>query len=95
MPPEQEFTTLSVSLSRALKTWIEQRVATGGYGNVSDYIRELVRRDQKDVARDELEQKLLSALESGERIQVTPEYWEEKRRQLLERHGKKKRKKAQ
>ncbi|MDX2236972.1 MAG: type II toxin-antitoxin system ParD family antitoxin [Hyphomonadaceae bacterium] len=38
--------TMNVSLPEALKAWAEEQVAGGRYANVSDYIRDLIRRDQ-------------------------------------------------
>lgn len=47
-------TTLNISLPENMKTWINQRVKGGDYSNVSDYIRNLIRRDQEQVqARQE------------------------------------------
>jgi len=43
---------LNVSMPAALKSWIDSRVAEGRYSSVSDYVRDLVRRDQ-DNAPDE------------------------------------------
>jgi antitoxin ParD1/3/4 len=37
-----------------------------------------------------LEALLLEGLESGKPLEITPEYWEKKRRQLIERHDRKK-----
>lgn len=45
---------LNVSIPPALKTWIDGRVTEGRYSSASDYIRDLVRRDQ-DAAREETE----------------------------------------
>ncbi len=39
-------TSLSISLTRQLRDWIEQRVASGDYANASDYIGDLIRHDQ-------------------------------------------------
>ncbi|MFN0106107.1 MAG: hypothetical protein ACKV2U_28960 [Bryobacteraceae bacterium] len=41
-------------------------------------------------AAEQLESLLLEALNSGEPIEISPEYWENKRRELIERHGRKK-----
>ena len=46
------------------------------------------RADQERSAEDRLEALLLEGLESGEAIQVTPEYIEQKRLRLIERHAK-------
>lgn len=45
---------LNVTMPPALRKWIEFRVAEGRYANASDYVRDLVRRDQ-DAAQDETE----------------------------------------
>ena len=39
--------TMNVSLPDAMKEWVEGRVATGRYSNASDYVRDLIRRDQE------------------------------------------------
>lgn len=38
---------LNVSIPPQLKSWIEHRVAEGRYSSASDYVRDLVRRDQE------------------------------------------------
>jgi len=38
--------TMNVSLPDQMKEWVEEQVATGRYANASDYVRDLVRRDQ-------------------------------------------------
>jgi antitoxin ParD1/3/4 len=40
------------------------------------------------AAEDELETLALAGLNSGESIPVTREYWEQKRRRIIERHQK-------
>jgi antitoxin ParD1/3/4 len=42
---------LNISVPQALKAWIDARVAEGRFSSVSDYVRDLVRRDQ-DHARE-------------------------------------------
>jgi antitoxin ParD1/3/4 len=43
---------LNVSLPPALKSWIDHRVAQGRYSSASDYVRDLVRRDQESEHDD-------------------------------------------
>lgn len=81
-------TSLNISLPQALKDYVESRVSAGGYSTPSEYLRELVRQDQRRQAEERLEGLLLDGLASGEPIEITPEYWERKRRQLVERHSK-------
>ncbi len=38
--------TMKVSLPNPMKDWVEIQVKSGLYGNVSDYIRDLIRREQ-------------------------------------------------
>jgi antitoxin ParD1/3/4 len=40
------------------------------------------------TAEERLDALLLEGIESGEAIEVTPEYWEEKKRRLAARQGK-------
>ena len=78
-------TTLNISLPEPMKTFVEGEVAQGGYSSTSEYVRSLIREAQKRKAQEKLEALLLAGLESGEPIEVTPEYWEKKRKQLEER----------
>ena len=38
--------TMNVSLPDQMKEWVEAQSADGRYANASDYIRDLIRRDQ-------------------------------------------------
>ena len=81
--------SLNISLPQSLKDYVEDRVSVGGYSTPSEYLRELLRQDQKQRTEDKLETLLLEGLESGEPIEITPEYWENKRKRLVERNAKK------
>jgi antitoxin ParD1/3/4 len=81
--------SLNISLPQSLKDYVENQVSVGGYSTPSEYLRELLRQDRERQAEDRLEALLLEGLNSGEPIEITPEYWENKRQQLLERHAKK------
>lgn len=82
-------TSLNISLPSSLKEFVETQVQESGFSTPSEYIRNLVRDDQKRRAEEKLETLLLEGLNSGEPIEITPEYWEKKRTQLIERHNKK------
>lgn len=79
-------TTMNIALPDTLRSYIEERVNTGGYGNTSEYVRELIRADQKRQAEEKLEALLLEGINSGEPIKVTPEYVKEKLERLLAKH---------
>ena len=85
-------TSLNISLPQALKDYLESQVKEGGYSTPSEYIRTLVREDQKRRAEQTLEALLLEGINSGKPIEITSEYWEEKRRQLIQRSKRRKRK---
>lgn len=38
--------TMNVSLPDPMKDWVEAQAKTGRYANSSDYVRDLIRRDQ-------------------------------------------------
>ncbi len=55
--------TMNISLPDALKEWAEARVAEGRHGSVSDYVRDLIRREQDRLAAVA---DIQSALDEGE-----------------------------
>ncbi|ESQ80648.1 type II toxin-antitoxin system ParD family antitoxin [Asticcacaulis sp. YBE204] len=38
--------TMNISLPEQMKAWAEAQAETGRYSNTSDYVRDLIRRDQ-------------------------------------------------
>jgi antitoxin ParD1/3/4 len=42
--------TMNISLPEPMKTWVEQQAQSGRYSNTSDYVRDLIRRDQERAA---------------------------------------------
>ncbi len=80
--------TMNIALPESMKHFVQERVTEGGYSSVSEYIRELIRADQKRNAVARIDTLLLEGLDSGKPVAVTPEYWEEKKRRLSERLGK-------
>jgi len=80
-------TSMNISLPDTMRTYVEERVNKSGYGNVSEYVRELIRADQKQQAEARLEALLLEGINSGEPIPVTPEFVKEFREQLLAKYG--------
>jgi antitoxin ParD1/3/4 len=70
--------TMNVSIPDQMRKWVENQIKTGVYSNASDYVRDLIRRDQeyKDKRKT-----LILALESGEKSGVSKrtldEIWKE------------------
>ena len=79
--------TMNIALPESMKRFVQERVSAGGYGSVSEYVRELIRADQKRKVEDRVDALLLEGLDSGDPILVTKEYWDEKKRKLTERLG--------
>jgi antitoxin ParD1/3/4 len=44
---EIDMATMNVSLPASMKDWVEAQTETGRYANASDYVRDLIRRDQE------------------------------------------------
>ena len=80
--------TMNIALPESMKHFVQERVTEGGYSSVSEYVRELIRADQKRKAEERIDTLLLEGLDSGQPIPVTAEYWEEKKRRLTERLSK-------
>ncbi len=55
--------TMNVSLPDSLKSFVEERLDLDGYGTASEYIRELIRADQKRREEEKLEKLLLERLQ--------------------------------
>ncbi|MDY0871935.1 type II toxin-antitoxin system ParD family antitoxin [Dongia rigui] len=59
--------TMNVSLPEQMKAWVERQTESGLYGNASDYIRDLIRKDQvrKDAVAT-LQAAITAGIESGD-----------------------------
>jgi antitoxin ParD1/3/4 len=86
MKQEVDLTTLNVSLPRSQREFVEAAAARSGCTTTSEYVRRLINDAQRRSDQEELERLALEGLRSGEPIDVTPEFWEDQRRELLRRH---------
>jgi len=88
-------TTVTISMPESLKDFIDQEVQTKGYGNVSEYVRGLLRDAQVKEADARLESLLLEGLASGEDIAINEDFWRDLKadaKQILARHRLRKKK---
>jgi len=76
---------MNMSLPDPMKQYVEEKVSAGAYSSASEYVRELVRTDQKRKAREVLGQTLLAALKEGDAEPATPEWWATLRVELKKR----------
>jgi antitoxin ParD1/3/4 len=70
-------TTLTISLPESLKEFIDSEVQTKGYGNVSEYVRGLLREAQAKEADARLEALLIEGLSKGDHVPLSPDFWAE------------------
>ncbi len=74
--------TMNVSLPDTMKQWVEKRAGSGRYSNASDYVRDLIRKDQeRQGAIDVLQAAVAEGLESGEPQQLDANDFKLKMRQ--------------
>lgn len=66
---------------------MQDRISSGGYGRVSEYVRELIRADQKRAARERIEAGIFRGLESGDPVEMTAEDWKSIREEVVRRHA--------
>ncbi len=57
--------TMNVSLPDAMKDWVEGQAQTGRYSNASDYVRDLIRRDQERAGKIAAMQWLIDEAEAS------------------------------
>ena len=77
--------TMNISLPDPMKQYVEEQVNRGSYSSASEYVRELVRADQKRQGKDALELRIVESINSGESIAITPEMLDDARRRLRTR----------
>jgi antitoxin ParD1/3/4 len=71
-----------------LKGFVDSRVRAGGYSSVSEYVRDLVREDQKRQTQENLEALLLEATRSRPGREFIKADWGALRRELAKRLAK-------
>ena len=66
-------TTMNISLPEALKTFVDEQVSQRGFGTSSEYVRELIRKDQD---RMQLRGLLLAGAETEPAQPATQTYFD-------------------
>ena len=79
--------TMNIALPDSLKEYDQQQIAREGYSSASEYIRELIRTDQKNKAREALELEMLRGLGSGKSEPIAPEDFHAIRKEIQRRHA--------
>ena len=76
--------SMNISLPEPLKQFVERQISTGRYSSASEYVRELIRTDERRKAEEELEAKLREGL-SGPESELTRADWKAIRSEALAR----------
>lgn len=76
--------TMNISLPDHLKSFVDEQVAGRGYGTSSEYIRELIRRDQD---RLDLRRLLLDGASSAQSEPIDADYFANLRDRVHGRHS--------
>jgi antitoxin ParD1/3/4 len=72
--------SMNISLPEPLKEFVDEQIAAGRYSSASEYVRELIRADEKRKAEDRLETLLLEGLQSAD-TELTTADWSEIRQE--------------
>jgi len=75
-------TSMNVSLPEELKEYVEAQTKRG-YSTPSEYVRELIRDDQKRRARERLDALLLEGLNSGDSLAADAKFWSDLKQEAL------------
>jgi antitoxin ParD1/3/4 len=77
---------LNISLSDQVQTFVEEQAISTGFKSANEYVYHLILREQERITQQErIESLLLEGLESGEPVEATDDWWEQKKTQLVER----------
>ncbi len=77
--------TMNVSLPNDMKAWVEEQVKVGGYGTTSEFFRELLREARQRQLREEIDRKLLAAIDGGKPVPADEKFWKQLRRDAQKR----------
>ena len=73
---------MHISLPGSVIESAKAQAEEGQFGNVSDYVRSLIRTDVRQREEEKLEQMLLEGMRSGRGIEVGSKEWKEFRKEL-------------
>ena len=78
----------SITVTDRQEQWIRAQIASGEYGNDSEYFRDLIRRDQeKNTQIRASKEAIQEGLESGVSDKTVKEIWAEAEQRYTARHG--------
>ena len=72
--------TMNISLPDSLKSFVDQQVSQSGYGTSSEYVRDLLRREQE---RQQLRNLILEGANSMAAGEANTDYFNQLREQII------------
>ena len=75
--------TMNISLPDQLKEFVDGQVGSGRYSSVSEYVRDLIRDDEKRKAQEKLEALLMEGIQSGNPTEMRRQDWDDIRREAV------------
>ena len=76
---------MSFALPPSMRDYVDERVRGGEYGNTSEYLRDLIRRDQQAEAARRFRLLIADGLKSGEGRALTSEVVDDLRARAFSR----------
>lgn len=80
----KKMTTMNISLPNAMKIFVDEQVSQRGYGTSSEYLRELIRKEQE---RDALRELLVAGASARPVQEVNAQYFDELRKKAKKLAG--------
>lgn len=76
---------LNISLPEEVQPFLIDQASAGGYSSLGEYVYQLIVLEQTRLAQQERIESLLNeGLNSGETIEATDDWWEQKRSRLID-----------
>lgn len=76
--------TMNISLPERMKAYVDSQIAEGRYSSASEYVRDLIRDDERRKAEEQLETLLLKGIR-GEKSALTKQDLDDIRRDAFAR----------
>ena len=82
--------SMNISLPAPLKSWVEEQVGVRGYSTASEFVRDVLRREQLAAAKSRVDEILIESLNSGPARRMDRKAWDRIRSKgaALARRGK-------
>ncbi|MBX3289733.1 MAG: type II toxin-antitoxin system ParD family antitoxin [Acidobacteria bacterium] len=77
-------TNINISLPESMRAYVEQKIESGGYGTISEYLRELIRADERREM-EYFDKLIADAYANGPVVPLTKEDIELARQETLRR----------